>query len=104
MTIADGVRTLSVSPRTFQYIKKVAGFYQITEQDIFYWTQWLTHLLKVNVEPTCALAAAGAYQWVNSGNYHKKILVIITGGNIDPATYVKIWQKNYLEETPKISA
>lgn len=96
LTIADGTRTLSISERTFQYIKKLSGFYEISEEAIIYWTQWLTHLLKVNVEPTSALGMAGACQWIKEGNQHQKILVIISGGNIDPSTYIKIWEKDYL--------
>jgi hypothetical protein len=30
------------------------GFYEIGEEEILYWTQWLTHLLKINLEPTGA--------------------------------------------------
>ncbi len=100
MTLADGTRTLGVSERTFQYIKKLNGFYEISEDEIIYWTQWLTHLLKVNVEPTCALGMAGAYKYILEGNAHKKILVIISGGNLDPSTYLKIWATSYLDVLP----
>ncbi|OYZ38352.1 MAG: serine/threonine dehydratase [Alphaproteobacteria bacterium 16-39-46] len=102
MTIADGTRTLGISERTFQYIKKLAGFYEISEEEIVYWTQWLTHLLKINLEPTCALGMAGAYSWIKRGNYNKKILVIVSGGNMDPSTYLKIWENSHLESMPKI--
>lgn len=100
MTIADGVRTLGVSERTFQYIKKLAGFYEISEEQIIYWTQWLTHLLKINLEPTSALGMAGAYEWIKQDNHNKKILVILSGGNIDPSTYVQIWGKSYVDCLP----
>jgi threonine dehydratase len=102
MTIADGTRTLSISERTFQYIKKLNGFYEITEEDIIYWTQMLTNFLKVNVEPTCALGMAGAFQWIKEGNTGKKILVIISGGNIDPSLYLKIWEKSFLDYMPTL--
>lgn len=96
MTIADGTRTLSISERTFQYIKKLNGFYEIPEDEIIYWTQWLTHLLKINLEPTSALGMAAAFKWIEEGNKNKKILVILSGGNVDPETHLKIWEKNYL--------
>ena len=102
MTIADGTRTLGISERTFQYIKKLSGFYEISEEEIIYFTQWMTHLLKINIEPTCALGMAGAYHWIKSGNYNKKILVIVSGGNMDPSTYLKVWKKSYLEKLPII--
>lgn len=97
MTIADGARTLSISPRTFQYIKKLNGFYEISEEDILYWTQWMTHLLKINIEPTSALGMAAASKWIEEGNKNKKILIIVSGGNVDPETYPIIWRKNYLK-------
>lgn len=100
MTIADGTRTLGVSERTFQYIKRLNGFYEISEEQIIYWTQWLTHLLKINLEPTCALGMAGAYQYIKEGNVGSKILIIISGGNIDPSGYLKIWERSYLEQLP----
>jgi threo-3-hydroxy-L-aspartate ammonia-lyase len=102
MTIADGTRTVSISERTFQYIKKLDGFYEISEEQIIYWTQWLTHLLKINLEPTCALAMAGAYQYLREGGVGK-LLVIISGGNIDPLSYQKIWEKSYLDKLPSLS-
>lgn len=102
MTIADGVRTPGVCERTFNYLKKLDGFYEITEQEIIYWTQWLMHLLKVTLEPTSALGMAAAYKWLREQRSSKKILIIVSGGNIDPSTYEKIWEKGYLDKTPKL--
>lgn len=102
MTIADGTRTLSLSERTFQYVKRLDGFYEISEEEITYWTQWLMHLLKINLEPSCALGMAGAYQYIKEGHSGSKILVIVSGGNIDPATYLKIWERSFLETIPAV--
>lgn len=102
MTIADGARTLSISERTFQYIKKLSGFYEIPEKEIIYWTQWLTHLLKINLEPTSALGMAAAYKWIQEGNRNKRILIIVSGANMDSDTYMKIWENNYLEDIPAL--
>lgn len=85
-TLADGVRTLGISERTFNYLKRLDGFYEITETEITYWTQWLMHLLKVTVEPTSALGMAAAYKWLSKQPPYKKILIILSGGNIDEAT------------------
>lgn len=101
-TIADGTRTLAVAERTFYYLKKLNGFYEIEEDEIIYWTQWLIHLLKVAVEPSSALAMAAAYKWIKEQeekfvNFPKqRILVILSGANVDPETYHKIWDKNLL--------
>ncbi len=103
-TIADGVRTLSVSERTFHYIKNLAGFFEIEEEEICYWNEWLMHLLKVNCEPTSALAMAGAYRWLQQQKKNKKVLVILSGGNVAPETLKKVWAENYLTHLPTESA
>ncbi|MBN9286855.1 MAG: serine/threonine dehydratase [Gammaproteobacteria bacterium 39-13] len=102
-TIADGARTLGVSERTFHYIKQLDGFYEITEDEIIYWSQWLMHLMKVTLEPTAALGMAAAYKWINEGNEGKSILIIISGANLDPKTYLQVWQNNYLNKLPTIA-
>ncbi len=101
-TIADGVRTLSVSPRTFHYLQQLDGFFEIAEEDILYWSQWLMHLLKVTVEPTSALGMAAAHQWLREGNKGKRILIILSGANIDGDTYGKIWAQDYLTRLPAL--
>lgn len=102
-TIADGARTLSVCPRSFAYLKKLDGFFEIAEADIIYWTQWLCHLLKVTIEPSSALAMAGAFSWLKTEKQKRKVLVLISGGNISGETYHKIWSENQLNNLPKIS-
>lgn len=97
MTIADGARSLSISERTFQYIKKLDGFYESSEEDIVRCVQFASHFLKINIEPTSALAISGALQWIKEGNEDKKILVVLSGGNMDHDSHVKVWEKDYLE-------
>jgi len=99
-TIADGARTLSVSPRTFHYLQRLAGFYEIEEQEIFYWTQWITHLLKTPVEPTSAVAMAGAVAWAEQQPERCQVLVMLSGGNIAPQTHLTIWARDLLSVTP----
>lgn len=101
-TIADGVRTLKVSARTFEYLKKLDGIIEVSESDIMYWTSWLMHLLKINCEPTAALAMAGAFKWLKSQSSPKKILVVLSGGNADQESLKLIWQKDRLKKIPKI--
>jgi threonine dehydratase len=98
-TIADGARTLAVSPRTFQYIQQLDSILEINEEEIVYWTQWLTHLLQVRVEPTSALGMAAAYNWHCAGNYGK-ILIILSGSNMDEKTEQQIWQQDFLSQKP----
>lgn len=99
-TIADGATTLSISERTFHYLKQLAGFYEITEEAMIYWTQWITHLLKITPEPTSAAAMAAAAIWLSEQTAPKTALVIISGGNIAPEAHRKIWAANQLEHLP----
>ncbi len=102
-TIADGARTLNISGRTLQFLEKLDGFYLADEEEIYYWTQWLTHLLRCNVEPTSALSMCGVTQYIKENNIKDKdILVLVSGGNIGYETYTKIYQKNRLDKTPNI--
>jgi threonine dehydratase len=99
-TIADGVRTLRVSPRTFAYFRQLSGIFEIAETDIIYWFQWINHILKTTCEPTSALGLAAAFQWLKSQTSPKTVLIILSGGNIDPETQVTLWQKNLLLNPP----
>lgn len=102
VTIADGVVTLSVAERTFQYLQKIEAMLEIEEEKTVYWTQWLMHLLKITVEPTAALAMAAAAQWLSGQHRGKTVLVILSGGNIAPATYQQVWKKNHLDQIPAL--
>src|SRR5262245_54929150 len=82
-TIADGARTLAVSARTLQHLLRLQDFFEVSEEDICYWAQWLPTLLKVTVEPTSAVAMGGALQWLKSQHARQRVLVILSGGNID---------------------
>ncbi len=102
-TIADGARTLAVSPRTFHYLRQLAGFFEVTERDIVYWTQWLTHLLKTAVEPTSAVAMAGAFEWLKSQPEPRTVLVMLSGGNMAASTQARIWATDELAAPPRIA-
>ncbi|RYE06092.1 MAG: serine/threonine dehydratase [Rickettsiaceae bacterium] len=99
-TVADGLRTLGLSERTFNYIKKLDKFFLVSEHNILYWTAWLAHLLNIACEPSCALNMNGVQQWLSTQKLPKKILVIISGGNIDPCLYQKLQKEDYLLRTP----
>lgn len=99
-TIADGAMTMSVGNITFEYLKKLDHLYEIEEQRIIYWAQWLSHLLKLHIEPTSALGMEAAFRWLNKQKTKKRIMVILSGGNIDQETQLKIWNRNYLDAQP----
>jgi len=82
-TIADGARTLAVSDRCFYYLKKISQIIEVSEEEIRYWHENFIAITKIKIEPTSALAIAGAKKYVEK-NYSrelKKILVIISGAN-----------------------
>ena len=83
-TIADGARTLKVSPQSFHYLKKITGVLEISEEEIIAWQKKITEELQQKIELTSALAIAGAKQFLekNKNLKNPKILVIISGGNL----------------------
>ncbi len=80
-TVADGARTLAVLQQSFSYLQKLAGVLEISEEEIIFWQKKLSEILEQKIEPTSALAIAGAAQFLQNKK-DQKILVIISGGNI----------------------
>jgi threonine dehydratase len=101
-TFADGAMTMAVGELTFPYLKQLDGFYEVEEEKIVYWTQWLTHLLKCRLEPTCAMPMQGVVKWLAGQKTKQRVLIIISGGNMDQPTSHKIWEKDYLSQIPQI--
>ena len=101
-TIADGLRTLGLSNRTFNYIKKLDDFITISENDIKYWTVWLMQLLKIICEPSCAISMAAAAKWLRCQSEEKTIMVIISGGNVDPNILSSLLSSEFLLREPKL--
>ena len=99
-TLADGAATLAVSELTFNYLQQLDDFYQVDEAQIAYWTQWLTHLLKLQVEPTSAMSMAAVASWCMQQDEQKTVLVVLSGGNIDQAKHQLIWAEDYLQQPP----
>ncbi|OFA30143.1 serine/threonine dehydratase [Glaciecola punicea] len=109
ITLADGAATPSVGEHTFKYLKQLDAFYEVDEQQIAYWTQWLQHLLKLHIEPTCAMVMQGVKEYLQNlpkhlsiGNKRQQILVIISGGNISAQSMVAIWQEDHLKYPPSL--
>jgi len=109
ITLADGAATPSVGEHTFKYLKQLDAFYEVDEQQIAYWTQWLQHLLKLHIEPTCAMVMQGVKEYLQNlpkhlsiGNKRQQILVIISGGNISAQSMVAIWQQDHLKYPPSL--
>lgn len=82
ITIADGLMTLGLSKRTFNYISKLDDFILVNEQDISDWTTLVTNELRVLCEASAGISMAAADKWLARQKDKKNILVIISGGNI----------------------
>lgn len=104
-TMADGARTLSLSERTWAIVKQADGIYEIPEEEIASWTQWLTHLLKLQIEPTGALGMAAAARWLAAqpARPRRTVLVILSGGNADAATMRRVWEQDHLARPPRLT-
>lgn len=101
-TIADGLRTLRLSERTFKYISNVDEIYTISEEEIKYWTVWLIQLLKIMVEPSCAVSMAASIKWLKNQTSPKNVLIMLSGGNMDPDILSNLLNSNYLLNEPKL--
>lgn len=99
-TLADGAATLSIGDITFNYLQQIDDFYEVDEQQIAYWTQWLQHLLKLHVEPTSAMSMAAVARWLQEQDEPQRVLVILSGGNIDHTKMQQIWKQDYLQQLP----
>ena len=99
-TLADGARTLSLGDKTYPLIRQLDNFYTCTEPRLIYWTQWLQHLLKLHIEPTGAMAMEGVWQWLGCQTTSKKVLVMLSGGNMDRKTSAEVWKQDWLTQPP----
>ena len=95
-TIADGLRTLSLSERTFKYLKEIDNLFLVPEKDILYWTICLMQSLNIVCEPSSAISMAAAYYWATKQSSSKKIMIIISGGNTD-LQFDNLKKENYLK-------
>jgi threonine dehydratase len=106
-TLADGAATPSVGEHTFRFLQELDDFVEVNEHDIAYWTQWLQHLLKMHIEPTCAMPMQAVFEYLKaykeSGNDAKQtVVVIISGGNISAQSMQKVWSHDHLDKVPQL--
>jgi threonine dehydratase len=104
ITLADGAATPSVGDLTFGFLQQLDDLVEVDEDTIIYWTQWLHHLLKLHIEPTCAMTMHATTSWLASQRTPKRVLVVLSGGNISTQTMQKVWKKDYLTRIPTLHA
>lgn len=87
-TLADGLRSLSISKRTYSYLKKLDGFHLVDEESIYNWTTWMIQLMSIKCEPSATISISAINHWLgNNITTSKVILILITGGNVDTRLY-----------------
>ncbi len=90
MTIADGARTISLGDLNWEIIKEgVAGIFEIPDETIAEAVRSYFHLVNLKCEPTGALTL-GALLLNKTRFKDKKVCLVVSGGNVDPAVYQEI--------------
>ncbi len=86
-TIADGTRTLSLGKINWQIIKDgLAEIIEVSEENIAVATRLYFGHANLKCEPTGALSLGAVLE--NKGRFNgKKICLVVSGGNVDPAIY-----------------
>lgn len=102
-TLADGAATPSVGEFTFPFLKQLDGFYEVSEQDIVYWSQWLHHLLKLHIEPTCCMTMQAVAEYLTEQTRPQTLLVVLSGGNISTQTMATLFKSDHLCDPPHIA-
>ena len=90
MTIADGARTISLGKLNWEIIKDgVTGIIEVPDDVIAESLRLSFGLANLKCEPTGALSL-GALLVDKSKFDGRKICLVVSGGNVDPAVYVKL--------------
>ena len=85
-TIADGLRTQSLGERNFMHILQyVDGIVTVTEEEILEATRVMLLASDIVAEPSGAVTLAAALFHAAELPAAVKIVVVVSGGNIDPA-------------------
>lgn len=85
-TIADGLRTQSLGRRNFHHILHfVDGILTVTDEEILEATRVLLLASDIVAEPSGAVTLAAALFHSDELPLAQKIVVIVSGGNIDPS-------------------
>ena len=89
-TIADGARTLSLGDRNWEILRDgLAGVVEVDEPEIRAAVRLHSELANLKCEPTGALPL-GALLAAPERFRGKRVCVVVSGGNVDPAVYREI--------------
>ena len=89
-TIADGAQTTHLGHLTFPLIRDLtAGIVTVSDAELVSAMRFFAERMKLVVEPTGCLAAAAAFEGrVDLAG--KRVGVIVSGGNVDPARFASL--------------
>jgi len=98
-TIADGARTISLGDLNWQIIKDgVTGIFEVPDETIAESVRLYFGLANLKCEPTGALSLGALI--LNAEQFRdRKVCVIVSGGNVDPALYTEILNGNQVGNT-----
>lgn len=89
-TIADGAMTTYLGELTFPIIRRLAyDILTVSDEALAQAMRLFAQNMKIIVEPTGCLAAAAAFSR-NGGCEGKRVGIILSGGNVDLATFAKL--------------
>jgi threonine dehydratase len=89
MTIADGARTISLGNRNWAIIKENANeIVEVSEEKIAGALRLYFELANLKCEPTGALSLGAILEQPHIFS-DKKVCLIVSGGNVDPAVYTQ---------------
>jgi len=90
-TIADGAQTQFPGEITFPIIQqRVARIETVSDQALIEAMHWFAQRMKLVVEPTGCLATAAVFNQPDLAG--KRVGIIVSGGNVDPARYAQLLQ------------
>jgi threonine dehydratase len=90
-TIADGIRTTSLGVITFEIMRRLVDeIVLIADADVIEAMRFMLLRMKLLAEPTGAVAVAALMVRKVSSVEGKRVGVIVSGGNADPAMLMKI--------------
>ena len=90
-TIGDGLRTQSLGALNFEHVMRfVDGIVAVSEEEILSAMRIMLSVTKLVPEPSGAVALAAALYHADELPRARKVTVILSGGNLDPALRTRL--------------
>lgn len=93
-TIADGIRTRQPGVHTFAVVRALVDMVEtVTDEQVKEAMRFMVQRMKLVVEPTGAVGAAGVLCGKLGSLDGKRVGVIVSGGNVDPEVLCQVLQE-----------